>query len=189
MASEMVMSRYMVAGSVAGLLLWPAAAQPFPADFVDAASVVPGLAVEMRYADAHNFVGTRIDGYENPVCLLTKRAAEALAQVQIDLASSGVGLKVYDCYRPARAVQHFIRWSRDVADTKTKSEFYPEMDKRNLFRDGYISSRSGHSRGSTVDLTQITILPGPDGNPRPIDMGTPYDFFSHRSWPASRQVS
>ena len=157
--------------------------------FVDAASVVPGLEVEMRYADAHNFVGTKITGYEKPVCLLTREAAAALAKAQIALASSGVGLKVFDCYRPARAVAHLVRWSRDLKDTKTKGEFYPDVDKRDLFHDGYISYRSGHSRGSTVDLTLVDILPGPDGKLRERDMGTAFDFFSPFSAPSDRRVS
>src|SRR5215216_851686 len=98
-------------------------AEPLHPAFVDAASVVPGLELDMRYADAHNFVGAKIAGYEKPVCLLTKEASAALAKAQIALASSGVGLKVFDCYRPARAVAHFVRWSRDLKDTKTKGEF------------------------------------------------------------------
>lgn len=164
-------------------------AQPLHPAFVDAATVVPGLEVEMRYAGAHNFVGAKITGYEKPVCLLTKEAASALSKAQIALASSGVGLKVFDCYRPARAVAHFVRWSRDLKDTKTKGDFYPDVDKRDLFRDGYISYRSGHSRGSTVDLTLVDILPGPDGKLRERDMGTAFDFFSPFSAPSDRRVS
>jgi zinc D-Ala-D-Ala dipeptidase len=155
-----------------------------PSSFVDVAAIVPGLAVEMRYAGAHNFVGARIDGYERPVCLLTRPAAEALAKVQRDLAASGYGLKVYDCYRPARAVARFVRWARDVRDTKAKAEFYPEVDKRRLFALGYIASRSGHSRGATVDLGLVRLADG-----READMGTPFDTFSPRSWPGSADVS
>jgi D-alanyl-D-alanine dipeptidase len=161
---------------------------PYPG-FVDAATVVPGLEVDMRYAGANNFVGAKIEGYEKPVCLLTKEAAAALAKAQVALASSGVGLKVFDCYRPARAVAHFARWSRDLRDQKNKGDFYPDLDKRVLFRDGYISNRSGHSRGSTVDLTLVDILPGPDGKLRERDMGTPFDFFSPFSSPQDRRVS
>lgn len=160
-----------------------------PAAFVDAATIVPGLEVEMRYAGPHNFVGAKVSGYEKPVCLLTREAAAALAKAQIALASSGVGLKVFDCYRPVRAVDHFLRWSRDLKDTKTKGEFYPDADKRNLFRDGYISNRSGHSRGSTVDLTLVDILPGQDEKLRERDMGTPFDYFSPYSSPSDKRVS
>jgi D-alanyl-D-alanine dipeptidase len=155
-----------------------------PSTFVDVATVVPGLVVEMRYAGTHNFVGARIDGYERPVCLLTRPAAAALAKVQRDLAASGYGLKTYDCYRPARAVAHFVRWARDVRDTKAKAEFYPGIDKRRLFALGYIASRSGHSRGSTVDLGLVRLADGKEP-----DMGTPFDTFSPRSWPGNTEVS
>lgn len=107
----------------------------------------------MRYAGAHNFVGRPIDGYQAPHCLLTPAAATALAEVARDLSSRGLRIKVFDCYRPTRAVANFIRWAHDLDDTAGKAEFYPDVDKRTLFRDGYIASRSGHSRGSTMDLT------------------------------------
>jgi len=154
-----------------------------PAAFVDAATVVPGLIVEMRYAGAHNFVGRPIDGYEAPRCLLTRPAATALAEVARDLAPHGLRIKVFDCYRPERAVMNFVRWARDLKDTAGKVEFYPKVDKRTLFRDGYIASQSGHSRGSTADLT----LAKDDGTE--LDMGTPFDFFSLKSWPASPAVT
>jgi D-alanyl-D-alanine dipeptidase len=167
------------------LLLAPSArAQERPASFVDAATIVPGLIVEMRYFGSRNFVGRPIEGYERPVCLLTRQAAAALAQVAHDLQSQGLALKVFDCYRPARAVAHFVRWARKLADVARKSEFFPEIDKRNLFRDGYIASRSGHSRGSTVDLTLVRRADGQE-----LDMGTPFDFFSPRAWPSDRRVS
>ena len=159
------------------------AMSPHPA-FVDASSVVPGLVVELRYLGANNFVGARIDGYEKPVCYLTRPAAEALANVQRDLAAKGLGLKVFDCYRPARAVAHFVRWARAIDDVKMKSRFYPGEDKRQLFSRGYLASRSGHSRGSTVDLTLVTLADKAE-----LDMGTPFDFFSARSWPGDRSVS
>ena len=159
------------------------AMSPHPA-FVDASSVVPGLVVELRYLGANNFVGARIDGYEKPVCYLTRPAAEALANVQRDLAAKGLGLKVFDCYRPARAVAHFVRWARAIDDVKMKSRFYPGEDKRQLFSRGYLASRSGHSRGSTVDLTLVTLADKAE-----LDMGTPFDFFSARSWPGNRSVS
>lgn len=150
--------------------------------FVDAASVVPGLVVQMRYAGTDNFVGRRVDGYRRPVCLLTRQAAAALAQVQRDLAPEGHGLKVYDCYRPKRAVAHFMRWAADPSDTRTKARFYPDVAKSDLFREGYIAERSGHSRGSTLDLTLV----GPAG--QEVDMGSPHDLFSPRSWPDDRSI-
>lgn len=158
-------------------------AQKRAADFVDAAAIVPSLIVDMRYAGSHNFVGRPIDGYEKPHCLITHAAAGALAAVAGDLISQGLVIKVFDCYRPVRAVANFERWARDLKDQATKAEFYPDVDKRTLFRDGYIASRSGHSRGSTLDLT----LAHKDG--RELDMGTPFDFFSPKSWTADPTIS
>lgn len=146
-----------------------------PPAFVDAGTAIPGLVVDMRYFGTSNFVGSRVDGYEAPVCVLTQQAATALAAVQRDLKARGLGLKVFDCYRPKTAVAHFVRWARD-GDNSTKAEFYPHVAKGNLFREGYIASRSGHSRGSTVDLTLVT-LPGEEE----LDMGTPFDFLSPQS--------
>lgn len=152
--------------------------------FVDAQSVVPGLMVEMRYAGAHNFVGRPIDGYDAPVCLLTAQTAQALAGVQRELAASGRGLKVFDCYRPARAVADFAAWARDLGDQRMKAEFYPNVDKTRLFELGYIAERSGHSRGSTLDLTIVSLATGAE-----LDMGTAYDLFDPRSWPSDESVS
>ena len=149
-----------------------------PDGFVDAASVVPGLVVEMRYAGSDNFVGRSIDGYEEPICILSRPAAEALARVQAELRDYGLALKVFDCYRPTRAVADFVRWARDEDDTATKADYYPDVDKVELFVEGYIAERSGHSRGSTVDLT-LVYLP----YVLEVPMGTPFDFFSPRSWP------
>lgn len=160
------------------------AAPERPEGFVDAASVVPGLRVEMRYAGAHNFVGRRVDGYEAPVCLLTREAAEALARVQAELAPRGLALKVFDCYRPQRAVADFARWATDLSDQSTKAEFYPNVDKSRLFELGYIAERSGHSRGSTLDLTIINLSTGAE-----LDMGSPFDLFDTRSWPTDETVS
>ena len=168
--------------AIIATLAQAALAQERPAAFVDAATIVPGLIVEMRYAGAHNFVGRRIDGYENARCLLTKQAAQALAAVARDVAKSDLLIKVFDCYRPIRAVAHFVRWARDPNAVAGKAEFYPDLDKKTLFASGYISSRSGHSRGSTVDLT----LARADG--RELDMGTPFDFFSPKSWPGNASV-
>jgi zinc D-Ala-D-Ala dipeptidase len=162
------------------LLAQPAQAQaPLPPGFVDAGAVVDGLVVDMRYFGDQNFVGERIDGYERARCVLSAPAARALAAVQHDLAARGLGLKVFDCYRPQRAVAHFVRWAQRIDDVKRKREFYPDVDKRDLFKEGYISERSGHSRGSTVDLTLVRRADG-----RELDMGSPFDFFSPKSWPS-----
>jgi zinc D-Ala-D-Ala dipeptidase len=172
--------------AAAAMLSTPVAAsaeEMRPADFVDAATIVPHLVVDMRYAGNHNFVGEPIDGYERAVCLLTQRAATALARVQDDLRSHGLGLKVFDCYRPRRAVAHFVRWAKDAADIRHKAEFYPDVDKRQLFALGYIATRSGHSRGSTVDLTLVNA----EGNE--LDMGTSFDLLGPESWPSSSAVS
>jgi len=189
---EILLQRIMIRAAIIAaimLTLAPAAfAQPRNEQrhdsFVDAASIAPGLIVEARYATAHNFVGGPIDGYEKPLCYLTRPAAAALAQVVQDLEARGLTLKVYDCYRPERAVAHFVRWARNLGDVKMKAEFYPQVDKSTLFRDGYIAARSCHSRGSTVDLTLARRADGKD-----LDMGTPFDFFSPRSWPSDRTVS
>jgi zinc D-Ala-D-Ala dipeptidase len=162
----------------------PLHAEEMPAGFIDAAYVVEGLVVDMRYYGSNNFVGEPIDGYESPRCLLTHETAKALAEVQHYIAEYGYGLKVFDCYRPARAVAHFVRWAEDVDDTTMKDEVYPEIDKRDLFRLGYIAERSGHSRGSTVDVTLVTLEDGSE-----IDMGTPFDFFSTKSWPSDTTVA
>ncbi|MBL8531896.1 MAG: M15 family metallopeptidase [Hyphomonadaceae bacterium] len=159
-------------------------AQVRPEGFVDARDIVPGLAVEMRYASAHNFVGRPIAGYEAPVCLLTRPAAEGLARAQAALAPFGLGLKVFDCYRPARAVADFAAWARDPNDQARRAEFYPNVDKSQLFALGYIAERSGHSRGSTLDVTIIDIASGAE-----LDMGAGYDLFDPRSWPSDQSVN
>lgn len=148
-------------------IVWAANPNIKPKDFVDIKTIAPEVIVEARYFGDHNFVGTKIDGYNAPKCLLAKKAAEALKAVQTDLSPFGLTLRIYDCYRPQTAVDHFARWAADLKDTKAKKEFYPDVNKSELFKDGYIAIRSGHSRGATVDLTI-------DG----LDMGTPFDFFS-----------
>jgi D-alanyl-D-alanine dipeptidase len=164
------------------ILALPVQAQERPAAFVDAATVVPGLVVDMRYVGADNFVGRPIEGYEKPVCLLTRQAANALADVARDIGARGLKLKVFDCYRPKRAVAHFLRWAQAINDLKNKSGYYPDLDKRRLFADGYIAAHSGHSRGSTVDLTLV-------GTSGELDMGTHFDFLSPRSNTSNPTVS
>src|SRR5215204_6468270 len=180
------MNRLALAATLLLLLTAPAFAQgrgERPETFVNVATVAPALIVEARYAGSHNFVGDKIDGYEKPICYLTRTAAAALAQVVADLEPRGLTLKAFDCYRPERAVAHFVRWARNVGDVKTKAEFYPQVDKSTLFADGYIAARSGHSRGSTVDLTLARRSDG-----RELPMGTPFDFFSPRSWPSDNSI-
>lgn len=132
-----------------------------PADIVDVQTVVPDLVLDIRYITEHNFLGRPVNGYEAPKCLLTRRAAQALALVQNELRLQGLSLKIYDCYRPQRAVNDFVAWAQDVNDVTAKAEFYPTLDKAVLFPQHYIAERSGHSRGSTVDLA-IAPLPLPE---------------------------
>ena len=118
---------------------------------------------------------------------MTQETAQALKRIQSELSSFGLGLKIYDSYRPQRAVDHFVRWSKDTKDTEKKDEYYPHIEKESLFRDGYIASKSGHSRGSTVDLTIVSIHQ-PDAG-REIDMGSPFDFFDPKSWTKNPDIS
>lgn len=163
------------------------AAGELPPGFVDVTTVVSQVSVELRYLGDDNFLGQPVDGYLAPRCILTREAATALQGVQADLLPYGLGVKVFDAYRPQRAVDHFVRWAKDLADTRMKSAYYPEVAKKDLFRLGYIAEKSGHSRGSTVDLT-IVERTGPHAG-RELDMGTGFDLFSPASWPASRKVT
>lgn len=152
--------------------------------FVDVSSVVSGLKVDLRYYGSDNFLGRRVAGYDQPVCLLTHEAAAALARVQNRLSPFGMGLKVFDCYRPQRAVADFLAWARDLSDQKRKAVHYPNVDKSRLFELGYLAEKSGHSRGSTVDLTLVDLRTGAE-----IDMGAGYDLFDTRSWPSSQDIT
>ena len=147
-------------------------------DFVKITDVVPDAILEIRYYSTYNFVGARIDGYEAPIALMTRQAADSLKVVSDELKAQGYRLKIWDAYRPQRAVNHFIRWAENVQDTAMKSVFYPMVDKSLLFEQGYILARSGHSRGSTVDLTLIDAATGKE-----LDMGTPFDWFGMESHP------
>lgn len=164
------------------LAVLPAAAAPLPNGFVYLDEVVPGLLFDLRYAGHNNFIGEPIDGYLKPRAILTRPAAQALGRAQEELKPFGLGLKVFDAYRPQRAVDHFVRWAKDIADVRMKPAYYPAVDKTRLFRDGYIAERSGHSRGSTVDLTVVALDGALAGE---LDMGGTYDFFDPHSWAAA----
>ena len=151
--------------------------ETMPDGFVYVKDLIPNLRTDLRYYSSNNFVGEPIDGYEKPKCILTKEAAIALKKVQEEFEKLGFGLLIFDAYRPQRAVNHFIRWSKDSTDIKMKEEFYPNIDKKDLFKEGYIAEKSGHSRGSTVDLTIVSLKTG-----HILDLGGPYDFFDKRSW-------
>jgi D-alanyl-D-alanine dipeptidase len=149
---------------------------PSKESFVDLKELMPNLRSDMRYFGSNNFVGAPIDGYNEPKILLTKEAAEALKKVQDELERLGFGLLVYDAYRPQRATDHFVRWSRDDNDDLMKAQYYPNIDKKDLFSKGYISVKSGHSRGSTVDVTIVSLK-----TKQILNMGSPYDLFDEVS--------
>ena len=147
-------------------------------DFVLLSEAVPDAILEIRYYSTYNFVGDRIDGYEEPLAMLTKEAAAALREVSDELVAKGYRLKIYDAYRPQMAVSHFVRWAQDADDTRMKTYFYPELDKDVLFPQGYIAEHSGHSRGSTVDLTLFDMT-----TEKEVDMGGTFDYFGELSHP------
>lgn len=168
----LLLARHAVADSTPALSPARTAAE---AGLVDIRQLVPDIAEDIKYAGSDNFVGAPVDGYLAPKCLLLKPAAEALARVEHDLRAQHQRLQLFDCYRPARAVKHFVRWAGDLGDQRTKAEHYPNLDKSALLGD-YIAPVSGHSRGATVDLTLMQCEPD-DTHCKPLDMGTSFDFF------------
>ena len=146
--------------------------------FVTLTDVVPDAILEIRYYGTYNFVGCRIDGYVEPTALLTKQAAEALKAVSDEVKTQGYRLKIYDAYRPQRGVDHFVRWAESIADTLMKPYFYPDLDKSVLFEQEYIMEKSGHTRGSTVDLTLFDMT-----TEKEVDMGGTFDWFGPESHP------
>jgi len=146
--------------------------------FVTLTDAVPDAILEIRYYGTYNFVGARIDGYEQPTALLTKKAAEALKAVSDDVIAQGYRLKIYDAYRPQKGVDHFVRWAADLSDTRMKPYFYPDLDKSVLFDQEYIMAKSGHTRGSTVDLTLFDMR-----TEKEVDMGGTFDWFGPESHP------
>ncbi len=155
-----------------------------PSGFVVLADFVPGVIQEIRYYTTYNFIGDRIDGYEQPCALITKEAARALKSAANELFVQGYRLKIFDAYRPACAVKHFVLWGIEDTDIRMKPYFYPDLQKQELFVKGYIASLSSHSRGSTIDLTLLDMQTGKE-----VDMGSPFDFFSEVSHPDSREVT
>ena len=155
-----------------------------PSGFVLLADYIPQIVQEIRYYSTFNFIGDRIDGYEEPCALLTREAARALKGVSNELIVQGYRLKIFDAYRPACAVRQFVLWGIEDQDLRMKPWFYPELEKTALFAEGYIASRSGHSRGSTVDLTLLDMQTGKE-----VDMGSPFDLFSEVSHPDYRGIT
>ena len=178
-----------------------------PADFVNIKKMIPQIQIDMRYFSAHNFIGRKVEGYQAPVCLLTRPAAQALNTVVEQMRPMGLTVKVYDCYRPQTAVNDFVRWATELDNTTMRTEFYPSVDKTRLFSDGYIAARSGHSRGSTLDLTIVPLgsetplaesirkqvsCTAPQSQRYPdnsLDFGTGFDCFSPVSHPSYQAIS
>ncbi len=146
--------------------------------FVNLTDVVPDAILEIRYHSSYNFIGCRIEGYEQPVALMTRQAADSLRVVGEELRAMGYQLKIFDAYRPQKAVDHFVRWGKSIDDTLMRRYFYPDVDKSRLFELGYIATQSSHSRGSTVDLTLFDMATGKE-----VDMGAPFDWFGRESHP------
>ncbi|MDQ2994030.1 MAG: M15 family metallopeptidase [Pseudomonadota bacterium] len=184
------------------------ATNSLPKDFVYLSDIDPTVVQEMRYFGSHNFIGRPIDGYEAGECILTREAAAQLAKVQVALRQSNLSLKVYDCYRPQRAVDDFIAWSKQPQPSPTQQEFMPNVPKRSVFPLGYVAYKSGHSRGSTVDLTIVPLPIPAQPTYRPgqkliactapysarfkdnsIDMGTGFDCFDPLSHSNSTAIS
>lgn len=155
-----------------------------PRDFVVVNDEIPSLVFDIRYNSKENFLGAKVRGYESGKCLLTRPAAEALRKVQKDVTEKGYTLKIFDCYRPQQAVDHFVAWVNDPNDRKMKAQYYPFEDKSRLIEKGYIADRSGHSRGSTLDLTLVERE-----SSKELNMGTPFDYFDTLSNTADPRVT
>lgn len=153
-------------------------------DFVMVSDEIPDVLQEIRYYSAYNFVGSHIDGYEEPVALMTREAAAALKAAAADFRADGYVIKIYDAYRPQRAVNHFIRWGTDTRDVRMKNYFYPTTDKSRVFELGYVATRSGHTHGSTIDMTLVDMKTG-----RELDVGEHFDYFGERSHYAYKGIS
>jgi len=166
-------------------------------NFVDIKDIIPSIQLDIRYYTNYNFIGEQVHGYNAPKCLLTRDTSHELSKVQEELMRESYSLKIYDCYRPQRAVNNFVRWSQDKDDQKMKSKFYPNVEKQDLFIEGYIANKSSHSRGSTVDLTIVSVSTSPQNtysslkilSDKSVDMGTSFDFFDPSSQTLSNQIN
>ena len=155
-----------------------------PRGFVLLSDYVPGILQDIRYYSTYNFLGERVNGYEEPCAITTVEAARALLDVSNELNVQGYRLKIFDAYRPAGAVRHFVLWGIEDLDQRMKPFFYPDLEKQEIFEKGYVASKSSHSRGSTVDLTLFDMKTGKD-----VDMGSPFDMFSEISHPDYRGIT
>lgn len=160
------------------------AAKMLPEDFVYLNDIAPTIQQDIRYATSNNFIGRPLPGYERQVCILTLPTTKALLEIQKELNKQGLGLKVFDGYRPQMTVNEFVRWSKDTLDQKMKTQYYPNIDKADFFKLNYIMAKSGHTRGSTVDLTIIDIKTNEE-----LDMGTSFDFMDELSHPSNKNVT
>jgi len=160
-------------------------AQKLSKKFVYLEDVAPSIRIELRYFSNNNFIGKPIDGYNNNNSLIiTRETAKYLKKIQQELLQKELSLKIFDGYRPQQAVDHFVRWAKDLKDTVMKAQYYPKVKKNSLFKNGYIASKSGHSRGSTIDLTIINIK-----TDQALDMGSAYDYFGIQSHPLYQNIS
>ncbi|WP_339341622.1 M15 family metallopeptidase [uncultured Polaribacter sp.] len=159
-------------------------AQKLPKNFVYLEDIVPSIRIELRYFSNNNFIGKPIDGYNSNSLIITEETAKSLKKIQQELLQKELSLKIFDGYRPQKAVDHFVRWVQVLKDTLMKAQFYPKVKKNNLLKNGYIAERSGHSRGSTIDLTIINTKTG-----KALDMGSAYDFFGIQSHPLYQNIS
>ena len=159
-------------------------AQKIPNGFVFISDVDTTIQSELRYLKTNNFIGKTIDGYDDNCVIITKETADALHKVQTILTKKGLSLKIFDAYRPQQAVNHFVKWARILNDTLMKQEYYPQVPKSELFKRGFIAKKSGHTRGSTVDLTIVDLKTGKE-----LDMGSAYDFFGVESHPFYKKIN
>lgn len=165
------------------LILTSGSRNKLPDGFVYLKKKVPSVVLDIRYFGSDNFLGDTVNGYLDSTCIVTKECANQLSLVADIVATRNLRLKVFDGYRPQQAVDHFVEWAKDLNDTLTKAKYYPEVDKKDLFKLNYIAEKSGHSRGSTVDLTLI------DEYGNELDMGSSWDYFGSKSWPSDTTVS
>lgn len=185
----LVCTLFLVAGCAHEMAVTGQKQTEVAADLLPLAALAPGVREDVRYVGPHNFMGRPVAGYEGAQCWLSRPAAQSLAAVQKELLASGMALKVYDCYRPQTAVDDFVRWGKDLADQKNRDMYYPRVPKAELFKRGYIAEKSGHSRGSTADLTVVVVdakrasklVRGPLADGIDVDMGTPFDLFDEQS--------
>lgn len=158
--------------------------QEMPNSFVYLNNIAPSIQIELRYLSSNNFIGKPIDGYKSNCLIVTKETAKQLQIIQQKLLKEKLSLKIFDAYRPQQAVNHFVKWAKVLHDTLMKQKYYPRVPKSQLFNLGFIASKSGHTRGSTVDLTIVNLE-----TDKELDMGSPYDFFGEESHPYFKNIT